>query len=306
VTGLSVGVFGVLRTPNTPTISVIPGDSERRDSLQFNFDLTSIVSSSILNIMRRIIAIANQKGGVGKTTTVVNLAAGLAGLGYKVGVIDLDSQGALTISLGLDPYTIRPSTYNLLLETAITLQTITHEISPNLHLAPANAELIAAEYRLINTTDRTLRLRQVIERSNPPYDFILIDTPPSLSLLTVNGLAAAGELLIPVSANYLAMRGVRSLLDSVWLIRERINPNLKLLGVLPTLVQSNTSHAMSAIAEMQTVFKQKVFRTFIPIDEVAALAPAMRKSAIEYNPASPVSVAYQQLAKEVSNAYRRQ
>jgi len=156
----------------------------------------------------------------------------------------------------------------------------------------------------MKSADRALRLRKAIERSDHSYDFILIDTPPSLSLLTVNGLAAANELLIPVAANYLSMRGVRSLLDSVWLIREKINPELKLLGVLPTLVQSNTSHAMTAIGEMQTVFKQKVFRSFIPVDEVAAMAPAMRQSAIDFNPNSAVAVAYQQLAKEVSNAQR--
>ena len=252
--------------------------------------------------MGRVIAIANQKGGVGKTTTVVNLGAGLAKLGHRVAVIDLDSQGALTISLGLDPYKVRPSTYNLLLESDLSLDDILHEARPNLYLAPANAELIAAEYRLLKTPDRTLRLRNTLERNQTEFDFILIDTPPALSLLTVNGLVAATELLIPVAANYLAMRGVRSLLDSVWLIRERINPDLKLLGVLPTLVQSNTPHAMSAIGEMQTVFKNKVFRTFIPTDEIAAMAPAARKATIDYKPESAVAVAYQQLAKEVSHA----
>ncbi len=254
--------------------------------------------------MERIIAVANQKGGVGKTTSVVNLAAGLAKLGYRVAVIDLDSQGALTVSLGFDPYTIRPSTYNLLLEQNISLTQILRDTRPNLQLAPANAELIAAEYRLLKKPDRTLRLRKAIERSHTQLDFILIDTPPSLGLLTVNGLAAAHELLIPVAANYLSMRGVRSLLDSVWLIRERINPELKLLGVLPTLVQPNTPYAISAIAEMRAVFKHKVFRTFIPTDEVAAIAPAMRQTAIDYKPESAVAAAYQQLAKEVSNAYQ--
>lgn len=252
--------------------------------------------------MGRIIAIANQKGGVGKTTTVVNLAAGLAMLGHRVGVIDLDSQGALTISLGQDPYTIRPSTYNLLMEPDLTLNDITHQARPNLRLAPANVELVAAEYRLLKKTDRTQRLHNALKRVDPELDFILIDTPPSLSLLTVNGLVAANELLIPVATNYLSMRGVRSLLESVWMIRERINPGLKLLGVLPTLVYANQSHAMSAIAEMQAVFKQKVFRTFIPVDEVAAIAPAMRKTALDYKPDSAVAIAYHNLAKEVCYA----
>jgi chromosome partitioning protein len=252
--------------------------------------------------MERIIAVANQKGGVGKTTTVVNLAAGLAALGQRVGVIDLDAQGALTISLGYDPYKIQPSTYNLLLEPGLNLLNILQPVAPFLKLAPANAELMAAEYHLLNKPDRTQRLHKALQRNTIQFDFILIDTPPSLNLLTVNGLAAARELLIPVAANYLSMRGVRSLLDSVWLIRERINPDLNLLGVLPTLVPENGLYASSAIAEMRSVFKQKVFRTFIPVDEVVAIAPAMRKSVLDYKPNSRAALAYQQLAKEVCNA----
>jgi chromosome partitioning protein len=252
--------------------------------------------------MRRIITIANQKGGVGKTTTAVNLAAGLAIMGHNVGVIDLDSQAALTISLGHDPYKVRPSTYNLLMESGMTLSDILHEARPNLSLAPANVELISAEYRLLNNPNRTIRLKNAIDGDNVSFDYLLIDTPPSLNLLTVNGLVAADELLIPVAANYLSMRGVRTLLESVWLIRDKINPGLKLLGILPTLVQANQSHAMSAIAEMQAVFKRKVFRTFIPVDEVAATAPAMRKSTLDYKPNSAVAIAYKNLAKEVNNA----
>lgn len=254
--------------------------------------------------MGRIIVIANQKGGVGKTTTTVNLGAGLAMMGHKVGVVDLDSQAALTISLGIDPYNIRPSTYNLLIESNLSLHEITHEVRPNLHLAPANVELIAAEYRLLKRADRTFRLKKAIERDNLDLDFILIDTPPSLNLLTVNGLVAANELLIPVATNYLSMRGVRSLLESVWSIRDKINIDLQLLGILPTLVYANQAHAMTAIAEMQAVFKQKVFRTFIPVDEVAAITPAMRKTTFDYKPNSAVAIAYRNLAKEVSNHVR--
>jgi len=251
--------------------------------------------------MERIITVANQKGGVGKTTTVVNLAAGLARLGNRVAVIDLDSQGALTITLGFDPYTIRPSTYNLLLDKDMAFKDALRESRPSIHIAPANAELIAAEYKLYNESDRTSRLRNALQSPREPYDSILIDTPPNLGLITVNGLVAANELLIPVAANYLSMRGVRSLLDSVWLIRERLNPQLKLLGVLPTMVQSKAVHAQSAIYEMQTVFKQKVFHSIIPYDNAAATAPAMRQTTIEYAPNSSVATAYLYLAKEVSN-----
>ncbi|MBT3391955.1 MAG: AAA family ATPase [Chloroflexi bacterium] len=252
--------------------------------------------------MERIIIVANQKGGVGKTSTVVNLAAGLAQLGHRVAVIDLDSQGALTISLGLDPYTVRPSTYNLLLDDKIAFTDVLKDTGKNIALAPANAELIAAEYKLYTQSERTARLRNILQLPREPFDFILIDTAPNLGLVTVNGLAAAHELLIPVAANYLSMRGVRSLLDSVWLIREKLNPQLKLLGVLPTLVHPKATHAKSAIYEMKTVFKQKVFHAFIPYDDVAATAPAMRKSVLEYAPNSAVATAYLYLAKEVSYA----
>ncbi len=252
--------------------------------------------------MERIITVANQKGGVGKTTTTVNLAAGLAHLGFRVAVIDLDSQGALTISLGFDPYTIRPSTYNILLDQEKPFVEVLRDTGKDIAIAPANAELIAAEYKLYTENDRTSRLRNALLEPRQPFDFILIDTPPNLGLITVNGLVAATELLIPVAANYLSMRGVRSLLDSVWLIRERLNPKLKLLGVLPTMVQANASHAKSAIYEMQSVFKQKVFHSYIPYDNVAATAPAMRKTTLEHAPNSAVATAYLYLAKEVSHA----
>lgn len=252
--------------------------------------------------MERIITVANQKGGVGKTTTVVNLAAGLASLGHRVAVIDLDSQGALTISLGFDPYTVRPSTYNLLLDEELKFPEVLRRARTRVQIAPANAELIAAEYKLYTESGRTSRLRNALKLTRDPFDFIIIDTPPNLGLVTVNGLVAADELLIPVAANYLSMRGVRSLLDSVWLIRERLNPGLKLLGVLPTLVHPKAAHARSAIYEMQTVFKQKVFQGYIPYDDAAATAPATRQSSIEYAPNSAVATAYLNLAKEVSRA----
>ncbi|MEA3350587.1 MAG: AAA family ATPase, partial [Chloroflexota bacterium] len=252
--------------------------------------------------MERIIVIANQKGGVGKTTTVVNLAAGLEKLGNRVAVIDLDSQGALTISLGFDPYSIHPSTYELLIDKNTTFLDVLRDTNNGLSIAPANAELIAAEYKLYNLPKRTSRLSDAVKLPRKAFDYILIDTPPSLGLLTVNGLVTATELLIPVAANYLSMRGVRSLLDSVWLIRERLNPDLELLGVLPTMVHPNAPHAKSALHEMKNVFKHKVFRTFIPYDDTTATAPAMRQTSIDYAPDSAVAKAYQQIAQEVNNA----
>jgi chromosome partitioning protein len=252
--------------------------------------------------MRRVIAVANQKGGVGKTTTVMNLGAALANMGYRVAIVDMDSQGALTASFGYDPYDVKPSTTNLLLDRTLTLARVLRAGRERMEVAPANSELLSAEYRLLKQPDRTSRLRSAVERSKDQMDYVLIDTPPNLGLLTVNGLVAASELLIPVKTEYLAMRGVRPLLESVWLIRERINPDLRLLGVLPTMYFPNSPHAAAVVEEMKSVFKRKMFKTIIPLDEVAAVAPATRKTAIDYKPLSAVAEAYNQLAMEVNDA----
>jgi len=251
--------------------------------------------------MPRIIAVANQKGGVGKTTTVTNLGIALSKLGHQVAMIDLDPQGALTVSFGFDPYEIKPSIYDVLLAKESAIDGVLREIQITASLAPANTELIATEYRLLKEPDRTFRLKNAIARSTRPLDYILIDTPPSLGLLTINALVSAQELLIPVATDYLAMRGVRSLMESVWFIRDRINPDLHLLGLVPTLYRKDSPHANAVISEMRKVFKQKVTRTYIPQDEAASAAPAARKSVLDYQPDSRAAAAYLQLAKEVEH-----
>ncbi|TAK14926.1 MAG: ParA family protein [Anaerolineae bacterium] len=254
--------------------------------------------------MRRVIAVANQKGGVGKTTTVINLGASLAAMGYRVVVVDLDSQGALTASFGYNPYEVRPSTTEMMLDSNITLAGILRGGRERLDVAPASSELLSAEYRLLKQPDRTHRLRHAIEASKDDFDFVIIDTPPNLGLLTVNALVAAGELLIPVKTDYLAMRGVRPLLESVWLIRDKINPELDLLGVLPTMYPAGSDHATAVVEELRAVFKNRLFRTSIPVDEAAAIAPVARKAAMDFKPDSPVATAYRRLAEEVSDALR--
>ena len=222
--------------------------------------------------MPRIIAVANQKGGVGKTTTVINLGTALSKLGHQVVMIDLDPQGALTVSFGFDPYEIKPSVYDILLDKESSIDRILQDLHNTASLAPANTELMAIEYRLLKEPDRTFRLKNSIARSVRDIDYILIDTPPSLGLLTINALVCAQELLIPVATDYLAMRGVRSLMESVWFIRDRINPELRLLGLVPTLYRKDSPHANAVISEMRKVFKQKVTRTYIPQDEAAYLS----------------------------------
>ncbi|MBN2501381.1 MAG: ParA family protein [Anaerolineales bacterium] len=251
--------------------------------------------------MRRVIAVANQKGGVGKTTTVINLGAALATLGYRVALVDMDSQGALTASFGYDPYKVDPSTSTLLLDRTISLTQVLRHGRQRLMVAPANSELLSVEYKLLQESDRTMRLQQAVERSKNEFDFVIIDTPPNLGLLTVNALVAADHLLIPVKTEYLAMRGVRPLLESVWLIRDRINPDLKLLGVLPTMYFPNSPHSAKIVQELKRVFKGKLMHTVIPLDEVAAVAPATRQAVVDYKPNSAAAVAYRRLAEEVSD-----
>ena len=171
-------------------------------------------------------------------------------------------------------------------------------------VAPASAELLSAEYRLLKQPDRTHRLKKAIAKSKDEFDYVIIDTPPNLGLLTVNALVSASHLLIPVKTEYLAMRGVRPLLESVWLIRDKINPDLKLLGVLPTMYQEGSSNSAAVVAEMKKVFKNKLFSIRIPLDEAAAVAPAARQAVTDYKPSSKAAIAYKRLAEEVSDVLR--
>jgi len=230
---------------------------------------------------------------------VINLGAALASLGSRVASIDLDSQGALSASFGFNPYQINPSTTTMLIDPKINLEDILRKVRTQLLVGPASSELLSAEYRLLKQSDRTQRLRKSISSQLDILDYVIIDTPPNLGLLTVNALVAASHLLIPVKTEYLAMRGVRPLLESCWLIRDKINPDLKLLGVLPTMYQSSSPHSVAVVAEMKNVFKHKLFNINIPFDEAAVVAPAARKSVSEYRPESKVALAYRKLAEEV-------
>jgi chromosome partitioning protein len=250
----------------------------------------------------RVIAIANQKGGVGKTTTVINLGAALAERGHQVLLIDFDPQAALTAGFGLDPYHLSPTTYSLLMNDGVHLRNIIRKLKDGLWLAPAGVDLAAVDYVLTKYQDRNYRLRNRIEPGRDQLDFILIDTPPSLGLVTTNALVAADELLIPVLCHYLAMRGVRALLETVWLVHDRLHPNLNLLGLLPTLHQPNSKHSQEVIRELRSVFTKRVFQTIIEEDEALAMAPAARKSVLDFDPESRAAKSYRNLAEEVSVA----
>ena len=252
--------------------------------------------------MTRVIVVANQKGGVGKTTTVANLGAALAEQGKKVILIDLDPQGALTAGLGLDPYTLTRTVYTLLVRANSSLAGVLRPAGANVWIAPASVDLSAVEYQLSNVSDRAFRLKNALERSRVPADFVLIDTPPNIGLLTVNGLVAATELLIPVQCQYLAMRGVRGLLESIWRVHERLNPDLNLLGVLPTMFKKDSEHAREVVDELRAVFEQKVFDTVIADEDAVAQAPVAKQAVLAYRPDSEGAASFRRLAEEINHA----
>ena len=249
--------------------------------------------------MGRVIAIANQKGGVGKTSTAANLGAALARRNQRVFLIDLDPQGGLTASFGLDPYSLRATTLQLFEAESTSLRKIVYPVAPGLWLAPASVELARIEHAAIHTGDRIYTLRSMIEEERGPVDFLLIDTPPSLGMLTVNALVAADELLVPVSCQYLALRGVRSILEALWLIHDRYAPGLRLLGIVPTLHNPRSEHSRAVVAELRRVFATRVLDSVIDQDDAIATGPALRKPAFDVHPSGSGAAGYLRLADEV-------
>ncbi len=250
--------------------------------------------------MARVIAVANQKGGVGKTTTVINLGAALARLGQRTLMVDLDPQAALSAAYGLKPYQLSKTIYNALVSPdQHHLTTLIHNVRPNLDLVPANIDLAAAEVELISALGREYILREVLTPVLDDYDFILIDTPPSLGLLTVNSLAAATEVLIPLQCEYLAMRGMGTLLATVKKIQAEINPRLKLLGILGTMYDGRTIHSREVLSEIQKIFGDKVFDVVIGKSIRFAEAPVANQPIIEYDSRHDGAKAYLTLAEVI-------
>ncbi|MBL8094144.1 MAG: ParA family protein [Anaerolineales bacterium] len=249
--------------------------------------------------MGRVIVVANQKGGVGKTTTVANLGAALAELGQRVVLIDLDPQGSLTAGLGFDPYSLTRTAYTLLTRERVSFGSVLRTVNDRLVLVPASVDLALLDVEIGADTQHAFRLRAAIESSRVAADFFLIDTPPNLGLLTANGLVAARELLVPVQCTYLAMRGVRGLLESVGRIHDRLNPELELLGVLATLYKAGSEHAYEVLEELRVTFPSRLLSTVIEEDDAAAQAPAAHQTVLTYRPQSESAGAFKRLAAEV-------
>ncbi len=250
--------------------------------------------------MPHIYAVANQKGGVGKTTTSVNLAVFLAAAGQRVLLLDLDPQANASSSLGVNRDKIEASSYEVLLGQATAGRATLHNRKLNLSLIPAAPGLAAAEIELVGEMAREYRLKNALVPELPKYDYVLIDCPPSLGLLTVNAFtAAANGVLIPVQCEYLALEGFGQLSRTVQLVKQRLNPDMDIAGLMLTMYDSRTALAQQVAGEVEKFFGAKVFRTRVPRNVRLSEAPSYGQPILTYSPASPGAVAYRALAQEL-------
>lgn len=251
--------------------------------------------------MGRVIAIINQKGGVGKTTTTINLGAALAQKQQYTLLIDSDPQGALSLSLGLPAYDLEFTLYSILTDTRIPIAAVTHHIRPHLDLVPANIDLAGAELQLVAMMGREYVLREALSSVRGKYDFVLIDCPPSLGLLTVNALVAADEILVPLQCEFLAMRGLDALIDVVARVQRRLNPKLDLLGIVPTMYNPRRSHSRAVLDKVRATYPNKVTNVIVKESVRFAEAPEQRRTIFEIDGSNEGATAYRQLAEEILN-----
>jgi len=248
----------------------------------------------------RVIAVANQKGGVGKTTTAVNLGASLAELGYRTLVIDLDPQGNASTGLGINPRSLDASMYDVLLHDVPLEDCIEGSSVRNLFVAPASLDLAGAEIELVPAFSRELKLKSAISEVRDDYDYVLIDCPPSLGLLTVNAMAAATEVLVPIQCEYYALEGLGQLLRNVELVQKNLNPQLEVSAIVLVMYDARTKLADQVATEVRTHFGDIVCRNVIPRTVRLSEAPSFGQPINTFDPSSRGAIAYRELAKEVS------
>lgn len=249
--------------------------------------------------MARVIAIANQKGGVGKTTTTVNLSACLAVKGKRVLTIDIDPQGNTTSGLGIDKTEVKESIYDVIINDLSLHETVMPTKIETLGLSPSNIHLAGAEVELVSVISREMRLKSAIAEVKDQYDFILIDCPPSLGLLTVNALTAADTILVPIQCEYYALEGLSQLMNTVRIVQKHLNPALKVEGVVLTMFDARTNLSIQVVEEVKKYFGNKVYRTIIPRNVRLSEAPSFGLPIILYDERSKGAESYMELAEEV-------
>ncbi len=250
--------------------------------------------------MGKAIAIFNQKGGVGKTTTNVNLSASLARLGKKVLVIDNDPQGNSTSGLGLSKDTLEFNLYDALIDDIDVLKCIVPTPFEGLDIIPSNVQLAGAEIEMIEIDNREQRLKRIINTVRDHYDYIFVDCPPSLGLLTINSLVAVDGVIIPIQCEYYALEGVSQLMNTYQLIKRGLNPNLEIEGVLLSMFDGRTNLSIQVVEEVKKYFKNKVYSTIIPKNVRLAEAPSFGVPVIEFDEKSKGAIAYMELAEEIA------